>query len=93
MSRLALFPDDKMLNALPMFHSFGLMAGLILPIMSGVPTLQYPTPLHYETIPDVIRKNKITIFFSADTFLSNYGKRAKANDLSVCVWFSPAPKN
>ena len=80
MSRLALFPDDKMLNALPMFHSFGLMAGLILPIMSGVPTLQYPTPLHYETIPDVIRKNKITIFFSADTFLSNYGKRAKAND-------------
>ena len=48
--------------------------------MSGVPTLQYPTPLHYETIPDVIRKNKITIFFQCRHFLSNYGKRAKAND-------------
>ena len=78
LSRLSLTAVDKMLNALPVFHTFGMTAGLVLPVVSGVATLQYPTPLHYEIIPNIIRDNKITIFFSSDTFLSNYGHQAPA---------------
>ncbi len=80
LSRLALQSGDKMLNALPVFHSFGLLAGFVLPVVAGVEAAQYPTPLHYSQIPKVIRAAKATIFFSADTFLANYARSAGEGD-------------
>ncbi len=31
--------EDKLFNVLPVFHSFGLTGGVVLPLVSGVPTL------------------------------------------------------
>ena len=31
--------DDRLFKALPVFHSFGFMGGIVLPLISGVPTL------------------------------------------------------
>jgi acyl-[acyl-carrier-protein]-phospholipid O-acyltransferase/long-chain-fatty-acid--[acyl-carrier-protein] ligase len=42
---------DIVFNAMPMFHSFGLTGGTILPLVSGVRTFHYPSPLHYRIIP------------------------------------------
>ncbi len=71
---------DKILNALPMFHSFGLTAGTILPVISGVPVYLYPSPLHYKVISEICYDQNVTILFGTSTFLAGYGRYAHPYD-------------
>lgn len=73
-------PSDVVLNVLPMFHSFGLTGGTILPILQGAKTFFYPSPLHYRIIPVIAYEIDATIFFATDTFLGNYGRAAHPYD-------------
>lgn len=79
----ALSPDDTVLNPLPMFHSFGLTAGTIMPIVNGMRVLLYPTPLHYRQIPKLIAQKKVTVLFATDTFLLGYARAADPGDLAT----------
>ncbi len=81
-ARLALTPADKLLNVLPVFHSYGLTGGTILPLLIGVRTLLYPSPLHYKLIPDVAKKARPSIMFATDTFLNAYAKSADDDDFA-----------
>lgn len=81
-ARIAFSPADRLLNVLPMFHSFGLTGGTILPLINGVPLFLYPSPLHYKIIPEVARKARPTIMFGTDTFLAAYARTAKDGDFS-----------
>jgi len=71
---------DKLFNVLPVFHSFGLTAGTILPLVSGVPIYLYPSPLHYRTVPELIYGTNATIVFGTDTFLAGYARAAHPYD-------------
>lgn len=70
----------KVLNVLPFFHSFGLMAGLILPILKGTKIFQYPNPLHYKEIVRICREEQISILWGTPTFLKSYAEYAKKED-------------
>ena len=43
---IAFNSSDIVLGTMPMFHSFGLTAGTMLPVLSGMKVVLYPNPLH-----------------------------------------------
>lgn len=73
-------PDDRYLNALPMFHIFGLISCTLMPLLCGVRLFLYTNPLHYKIIPEFAYTRDCTYIFGTSTFLGNYAKQAHPYD-------------
>lgn len=79
-TRIDYSAQDTLLSALPMFHSFGLTIGTLLPLFSGVKAFFYPSPLHYRTIPELAYRINATLLCGTNTFLTGYARRAHPYD-------------
>lgn len=79
-ARFAFNSRDIVLNFLPMFHSFGFTVGTLLPVLNGMTTFFYPTPLHFSVIPEIAYEINATILFGTNTFFAAYAKKAHAYD-------------
>jgi acyl-[acyl-carrier-protein]-phospholipid O-acyltransferase/long-chain-fatty-acid--[acyl-carrier-protein] ligase len=72
--------SDRVFNALPTFHSFGLTIGTLLPLVRGIYMFLFPSPLRYRVIPSTFYDLDCTIFFGTNTFLNGYARKAHAYD-------------
>ena len=85
--------DDRLFNCLPLFHSFGLTVGTLLPLVRGVYCFIYPSPLHYRMIPAAFYDTDSTIFLSTNTFLNGYARKANPYDFRTLRYlFAAAEK-
>jgi acyl-[acyl-carrier-protein]-phospholipid O-acyltransferase/long-chain-fatty-acid--[acyl-carrier-protein] ligase len=74
-------PDWVFFNTLPVFHAFGLTGGALLPILTGLRVVLYPSPLHHERIPTLIESTGANVLLSTDTFASHYARAARPGAL------------
>jgi acyl-[acyl-carrier-protein]-phospholipid O-acyltransferase / long-chain-fatty-acid--[acyl-carrier-protein] ligase len=74
--------SDVFFNPLPVFHSFGLTAGMLLGLLNGIKVFLYPSPLHYRQVPKLIGSAKATFLLATDTFLQGYARAAGEQDLA-----------
>ena len=86
-------PSDIFFSCLPLFHSFGLNIGCVLPLLGGSKIFLYTTPLHYRVIPELIYQTDASILFATNTFLKGYAGHAHPYDFrSLKYVFAGAEK-
>ena len=77
---LDLTHKDVVLNVLPLFHAFGLLGGVLIPLLDGAKVYCYPSPLHYRVIPELSYQLGASCLFGTNTFLAGYAKHGHPYD-------------
>ena len=81
-AHIDLDPAWTVFNPLPVFHSFGLTVGTVMPVLLGLKGFQYPSPLHTKMVVDLVRDSKADLLLATDTFMGQYARAAEPGDLA-----------
>jgi acyl-[acyl-carrier-protein]-phospholipid O-acyltransferase/long-chain-fatty-acid--[acyl-carrier-protein] ligase len=73
-------PQDKVLNALPIYHAYSFTAGVWLCLLTGTQLFLYVSPLRYRAIPEIAYRRDVTYLFGTSTFLGFYARHAHGGD-------------
>ena len=66
--------DGVLMSTLPIFHAFGLMATLLLPLVEGMPFICHPDPRDTVAIGHLVKQYQATVMFGTSTFFRLYAK-------------------
>jgi acyl-[acyl-carrier-protein]-phospholipid O-acyltransferase / long-chain-fatty-acid--[acyl-carrier-protein] ligase len=73
--------DDAILASLPFFHTFGSTVTLWYPLVEGVRTVTYPSPLEAAKNAALIERYELTLLLATPTFLRVYLRKAEPDQL------------
>lgn len=68
-SRIDLTIGDRFLSSLPIFHSFGLTIGMLMPLIYGYDMVTYPSPLAARRLCELIRRYKVRLTVATPTLV------------------------
>jgi acyl-[acyl-carrier-protein]-phospholipid O-acyltransferase/long-chain-fatty-acid--[acyl-carrier-protein] ligase len=84
---------DSLMASLPFFHSFGCTVTLWFPIIEGLRTVTYPTPVDVVKNAELLERYGVTWLVTTPTFLRGYLKRAeRAQFKSITLLITGAEK-
>src|SRR5260370_42246743 len=85
--------EEVLLGFLPPFHSFGIAAGVILPILGGMRVVHHPDPTDAAGLARKITAYRVTMLIGTPTFTSYIFERSKprSQESGVRGQESPAP--
>ncbi len=66
---------DRIVGVLPLFHSFGFMATIWLPLFTGGGVVYHPNPTDAKVIGELTHKYKGTFLLSTPTFCGTYMRK------------------
>lgn len=69
-------------NPLPVFHSYGLGPGMILPLVMGRKLVLHPSPLRTKEVAQRIAETQANVLLATDTFLRQYARVGDDGSLS-----------
>ena len=68
---------DRIIGVLPLFHSFGFMATIWLPLFAGAGVVYHPNPNDAKVIGELIHKHHGTFLLSTPTFCGTYMRKCE----------------
>lgn len=75
-------PGMHLCATLPLFHSFGLTAGIFLPVIEGLSVHYHTSPRDADQVLQVLRERNCTAIFSTPSFLMHYRRRGEPADFA-----------
>ena len=75
--------NDVVMNTLPIFHAFGLLATTLMPLSEGIPIVCHPDPTDVVRIAKGIATYEATLLFGTSTFLRMYIRNHRVHPLML----------
>src|SRR5207249_1391687 len=73
--------EEVLLGFLPPFHSFGIAACVIMPLLGGMRMVHHPDPTDAASLVRKITAYRVTMLIGTPTFISYILERSKPGDL------------
>jgi acyl-CoA synthetase (AMP-forming)/AMP-acid ligase II/1-acyl-sn-glycerol-3-phosphate acyltransferase/acyl carrier protein len=73
---------DVMIGMLPPFHSFGITATTVLPLLSGMRCVYHPNPMEAAVLARMIAAYRVTLLVGTPTFLHGIVRAARTEQLT-----------
>ncbi|HEV2446782.1 MAG TPA: acyl-[ACP]--phospholipid O-acyltransferase, partial [Candidatus Sulfopaludibacter sp.] len=73
---------DRIVGALPFFHSFGYTITIWFPLVAGCGVVYHPNPTDAKAIGELVARHRATLLLSTPTFCSTYTRKCSREEFA-----------